>query len=141
MLDAAVHENDFLVPATVPDYFLAAYDIYLIVKVRVMHPGRIHCVLSFRNNDSEHGTILPEDLGKLSCVDSVDSRDFLLLEPLVKALDCVPVTVLERVLRNYQAPYPDFLRLEIGRNAVTVCTLVRHTVVADNRIGHTENLT
>ena len=140
VLDSAVHEDDFLLSGAVADDFLAAHYVNLVVEIRVVNLFRRRGILSVRNNDSEHRSILSQDLGKFPCINAVDTRYLLLLEPLIEALDGIPVAVLERIFGNDESPDPDFFRFEIEGDAIGVCSLVRHAVIADDRVGHTKNL-
>ena len=93
--------------------------------------------LSFRNDLTEHRTIIPENLSNLSGIHTIDSGNLLLLHPCVETLHRVPVAILERILRNDKAAHPYFLRLEILGNSVLVDTLIRYSIVSDQRISYT----
>ena len=75
------------------NYFFATYDVYLVflVRIRNLRSGR----LAFRNNLSEHGAVVPQHLGDFSGVHAIDSRNFLLFHPLVKALYSIPMAVFQ----------------------------------------------
>ena len=144
-LDAAIDEADFFAGAFVVAYHLLAADYrYLVVAVRVVDREAAVFRAGFSGSvghyHGQHGSVVPQRLGKSPGIDAAYSRNLLFLEPAVEAADRVPVAVLGGVLADDQASDPDLLRFEIKGNTIGVKAVLRYTVVADQRISDAKNL-
>ena len=107
VLDSAVNHHDCLGAAAIFNHILAADDGDLVGEVRVV--DREILLHAVRNNHSKHRALLAEKLRDGAGVDSEYSRNLLLFQPLVEALDRIPVAVVEGIVAYDDSPHPDLL--------------------------------
>ena len=138
VLYSAIHKHHSLVSFAILPYFLAADYCHLIVYVGVV----VREVLghALRNYLSEHGTLFPEHFGELAGVDAEDAGDFLLLEPFVKTLDCIPVAVLLAVVRDNEPSDVNLFGLESRAESILVKFFGRNAVIPYERVTYAEYL-
>lgn len=118
-------------------------DQVLLARVPVVSDGRASlCDLFLSNGDpSEGGSLVSEEGGDGSSVDSADSRDSVSVAPLVEGLDGEVVRVLEGDVRDDDSRALDASRLHLGDSGHGGEGLVGgDTVVSDERGGEDENL-
>ena len=111
VLDSAVNHHDSLGAAAIFNDILAADDGDLVGEVRVI--DRKILLDTVRNNHSKHRALLAEKLRDGAGVDPEYSRNLLLFQPLVEALDRIPVAVVEGIVAYDDSPHPDLFRFEI----------------------------
>ena len=107
VLHATVNHHDCLGAAAIFNHILAADDGDLVGEVRVV--DREILLHAVRNDHSEHRALLAQKLRDGAGVDPEYSRNPLLLQPFIEALDRVPVAVVEGIVADHDSPYPDLL--------------------------------